>query len=231
MTIIKCFLFSPPLIEPRSLAQHVDHGGFDKVAIEESYEHEAVAVERHAQAFIRDILITAGLYEGEIFDEAFPKWDASKRPIPRWVFDEVEEAYRQKGKLDEAGSLSSPGDANISHKLLFDLTNEALPRILKPRMSYMFKKRVASPNTIPCKKKLLDDLWWQIQVYINPALSESNSVDGMVAQDVLADPWCTVLHEDLYVTGRKVELVILEDLIDEFMSEMLTSLVHEMRLQ
>jgi len=229
LTIVKCFPFSPPLTEPTSFPQHVDHGGFEEAAVEESHEHEAVEVEGHAQAYIRDILITAGLYEDEIFDEAFPKWDASKRPIPNWVFDEVEEAYRQKGNLDEAESLFGYGDTNISRKLLFDLTNEALPRILKPMTSYMFKKRVTSPNTIPRRKKLLDDLWWQIQECINPALSESNSVDGVVAQDVLADPWCSVMHDDLYVTGRKMELVILEDLIDEFMSEMLSSLVHEMR--
>lgn len=146
------------------------------------------------------------------------------------MFDEVEEAYRQNGKLDEVGSLfCDGGETNITHKLFFDLINEAVPMVIKPMPSSMLKKWAPlSPNGMPSREKILDGLWSQIRVYINSNLNGSNSADYLVAQDVSTDPWCSILHEDLYVTGRKLELVILDDLIDEFTSETLTSLEHQL---
>lgn len=233
--LIICYVIEnfPPLSESTHLSRHVEHNGVEEVATGECDSDDTIEVEGHVQAYTRDVLITAGLYEGEIFDEAFQKWDPTKKPIPKWVFDEVEHAYRQRGKLGELGSLICDGETKLSRNLLFDLINEAMPKVLRPTTrssSPMFKKWVLSPDEVPRRKKLLDDLWSQIQVYMNSNLNESSSADYMVAQDVRRDRWCTVLHEDVYVTGKKMELVILDDLIDEFTLEMLTiSLLHEMR--
>ncbi|ONK71930.1 uncharacterized protein A4U43_C04F13870 [Asparagus officinalis] len=193
------------LPDPKNLLQHVECSGLEEVTVQESRSSEAVVVQGHAQAYIRDILITAGLYESEVF----------KEPIPNWVFDEVEEAYVQQEKTDEIGSSLSEGITNISHKLLFDLMNEALPRVMMPKSNAMFLK------LLPCPKNLLDDLWRQIQIYEKRDLNESNSADEMAANDVRTDTWCTILDEDIHVTGKKVELAILNDLVDEFLSEII----------
>ncbi|KAK4409532.1 hypothetical protein Sango_0026200 [Sesamum angolense] len=51
-----------------------------------------VEIEDEAEAYIRDLLIAAGLYDGS-FSRSLSKWDPLGKPISTQVFEEVEETY------------------------------------------------------------------------------------------------------------------------------------------
>ncbi|XP_073001815.1 uncharacterized protein [Typha latifolia] len=181
---------------------------------------ELIEVESHAKAYVRNILLMAGLYDGHPFDQAFSRWDISPKPIPKWVFHEVEETCGN-AKVDDVSSLCNL-DTSISHRMLFDLINEALPRALQtPLSSSTFKKWFSYPKRTPQGKKLLDDLWYWIQKYLDPPEDVSNSLDSIIAQELSMARWSGVFHEDFDALGRELESEILEELISELIWDIL----------
>ncbi|XP_038970982.1 uncharacterized protein LOC103701168 [Phoenix dactylifera] len=188
---------------------------------EQPYDDETLETESKDKAYLKDILVAVGLYNGKPSDQAFSKWDSVINPISDKVFEQVEEAYSKYGKVDTGVSLLHHGDNNIGNKMLFDLVNEALPSVLGiPMNSSRFKRWVLDPAEVPQGKKLLDDLWHQIQRHTNPSMHEPHTIDSMVARDVRMTTWSTMLCEDIDVVGREIELVILRELIDDVVRDM-----------
>lgn len=209
------------LLEP-SLSEQIENYESEAAATKEQpYDDETLETESKDKAYLKDILIAVGLYNGKPFDQAFSKWDSVINPISDKVFEQVEEAYSKYGKGDNGASLLHYGDNNIGNKMLFDLVNEALPSVLGiPMNSSKFKRWVLDPAEVPEGKKLLDDLWHQIQIHANPPMDEPHTIDSMVARDVRTTSWSTMLCEDIDVVERDIELVILRELIDDFVQDM-----------
>ncbi|XP_073102822.1 uncharacterized protein [Elaeis guineensis] len=205
-----------------SLSEQVENYESEAAATKEQpYDDETLEIESKDKAYLKDILVAVGLYNGKSFDQAFSRWDSVINPISDKVFEQVEEAYSKYGKVDNGASLLHYGDNNIGKKMLFDLVNEALPSVLGiPMNSSRFKEWVQDPAEVPQGKRLLDDLWHQIQIHTNPPMEEPHTIDGMVARDVRTTTWSTMLCEDIDVVEREIELLILRELIDDFVQDM-----------
>lgn len=189
----------------------------------EEVKIEVEACESTAKAFVRNILVIAGLYEAQPFDQVFSGWDISTKPIPKWVFEEVEETCGiEIRKVDDIAASLSSYDADVSHRMLFDLVNEALPTVLQaPLTCSRFKNWFLEFRRMPHGKRLLDELWRRIQKYGNPPICVSNSLDSLVARDLSTTPWSRVMHEDVDVLGSEIESEIVEELIDEIVWDVL----------
>ncbi|EHA8591288.1 putative protein TRM32 [Cocos nucifera] len=201
----------------KNLLEQGEKNAPEKVATEERPdEDEAVEAEEPVKAYVRDVLVTAGLYEGQCDDQVFSRWTPLTKPIPRWVFEKVEELH-DNCKMNDGESLLYNGNTNVGHKMLFDLVNEALPRVFQTTMtSSTFKTWVLGPKRLPHGKELLDDLWHQMEKHTNPQREASYSLDNLVAGDLSMTPWSGLLHEDIDVMEMEMECIILGELIDEF---------------
>ncbi|KAK1295679.1 hypothetical protein QJS10_CPB15g00226 [Acorus calamus] len=208
---ISCNLSVLDTLDPLSI------DGFEEANVNEKKhdnEAETVDLECQSQTYIRDVLIAAGLYELSS-KCTISSWDSVTKPIPNWVFDRVEESYRESGKTDD-GILVSSDDINVGHRVLFDLLNEALTNLRRPTMpSYAFKRCFPIHVTMPCGKRLLDTLWRVIETYKHPLINGSPSLDSLMASDMRMDCWLNLGSDDSDVLAMDLEWMIFEDLIDE----------------
>ncbi|KAM0946955.1 hypothetical protein DsansV1_C08g0081011 [Dioscorea sansibarensis] len=220
--------FSLEFPELTTLSEEAEHSGpvdvdiVEKLNEDDTFEGTADA-EDHIESYIRDILLAAGLYEGEAFNRTILRWDALTKPIPKWVFDEVEVTYSKNERDNNSETLKCCcAGTHIGHKMLFDLLNEALPEVLAIQMpGSSFKRWLAGPPNVSRGKKLLDCLWHQIKIYSNSLVdSESQSLDSMMIRDLKMTPWSSLSHDDIDSMGREMEMVIVAELIDEFVCEM-----------
>ncbi|KAL3845031.1 hypothetical protein ACJIZ3_002434 [Penstemon smallii] len=190
-------------------------------AITEQQPDEVVIdIEDQDEAYIRDLLVASGLYDGSCH-RSLSKWDPLGKPISNQVFEEVEESYQQNTKEDEI-SKRDEGE-KLNHKLLLDLLNEALPVILKPpiNMSRYMEKAIGPVYKPPHGRRLLFHVWEIIRAYIYPPTDRFHySLDTMLTRDLKLNPWFGLIDEDMNALGRDIECLIYGDLIDEMMKDM-----------
>ncbi|XP_022867728.1 uncharacterized protein LOC111387408 isoform X1 [Olea europaea var. sylvestris] len=176
-------------------------------------------IDNHDEAYVRDLLIAAGLYDGS-FKRSLSKWDPHGKPISNQVFEEVEESYIQKSK-DGEGCTEDDGE-NLGHKMLLDLLNEVLPAVLRPPMNmyrYMNKAISSVPQT-PHGRNLLNRVWEIIRLCLYPPADKSfYALDGMLARDLMSNPWCGLMEDDINALGKDIECQIIGDLIDEMVKD------------
>ncbi|WOL05885.1 hypothetical protein Cni_G14616 [Canna indica] len=179
-------------------------------------EDELPDLEYNAKTYVRDILVTSGLFERNHFDHALWEWDTPRKPISMLVFEEVEEKYQNNGRLERSTSLpSNNAEIDVSHRTLFDLLNEALQRVVQnSKPGSPFKKWFPAPKRLPHGNELLETLWHQIQLYIKLPEDDACPIDSMVAKD-LGTPWSGMLNEDIDTVCLEIEFLIVEDLVDE----------------
>ncbi|XP_010247093.1 PREDICTED: uncharacterized protein LOC104590217 [Nelumbo nucifera] len=206
----------------RQLNQLDSDGPDDTLTREEPREVETLEIQDEKQAYIRDLLIASGLYDGP-FDCSFSKWDSLEKPISYLIFEEVEESYKKRAKENEEETRDQK-ESKEARKLLFDLLNEALATILGSLMTTSrFKRRVLGPSIIlpSCGKKLLGAAWEMIHKHVNPPMDGSHySLDGMVACDLGKTPWSGMMLDDVDVIGREIEWMILGELMEETVRDM-----------
>ncbi|XP_043713615.1 uncharacterized protein LOC122662119 [Telopea speciosissima] len=187
----------------------------DMVIREEPLEAKMVELDDPTEAYIRDLLVASSLYDG-LFDGSSSRWDPLGRPISNWVFKEVGESYRRRDKEEKEEDHC---EKELDHKLLFDLTNEALSTILglSSRTS-RFKRKMISVSIVPppCGEKLLDSVLEMIRGYsYRPMDDSSYTIDCMVERDIRMKPWSCTMDHDVEVIQREVERMILSELIGE----------------
>ncbi|KAK4711630.1 hypothetical protein R3W88_006143 [Solanum pinnatisectum] len=189
---------------------------------EQPVEEEMLEIEDQAEAYIRELLIASGLYDGSR-DKYISRWDPLGKPISNQVFEEVEESYKQLTK-DEEGYTKDQLQ-KINHKLLCDMLNEALPSILGvPSTMSRFMKRTVGPMPRPPQgKKLLERAWELVGVYVHPPWDRAfQSLDNIVARDLSSTPWSGLIDEDVNALGKDMECQIIGDLIQEMIKDMLS---------
>ncbi|KAM3285616.1 hypothetical protein P3S67_024415 [Capsicum chacoense] len=185
-------------------------------------EEEMLEIEDHSEAYIRDLLVASGLYDGSR-DKYISRWDPLGKPISNQVFEEVEESYKQVTK-DEEG-YTKDQLRKINHKLLCDMLNEALPSVLgvPSTMSRFMKRAVGPMPRAPQGKKLLERAWEIVGVYVHPPWDRTTqSLDNIVARDLSSTPWSGLIDEDVNSVGKDMECQIIGDLIQELVKDMLS---------
>lgn len=183
------------------------------------HEIETDAVEGPAEAYIKNLLIVSGLYDGSS-NPSVPNWGPSAKPLSNWVFEKVEATYAEGAEV--TGAKNEQSEIVIDRKILFDLSNEALSIILAPSSAMpTFKRKIMHPTMIPPRRKaLLDTVWKMIHTYVYPPSDSSiYSLDSMVARDLGMNPWSGMTQIDVDLIGKDIENMILGKLIEETVRE------------
>lgn len=187
-----------------------------------SRESKLPELEDGLAAYVRALLDASGIYDG-LSNTYASRSDTQARPISTSVYEEVEVAYQQHGK-EEAHHGSVKDDSSkgieIDHRVLYDLVNEALPKVLgQPAISSRLRKKISVHCDLqhPCGPRLMDSLWGFISSLVYPPedVSLHYSLDSMVAQDLGHAPWFQSLDEEVDVLGAEIEGSILRNLISE----------------
>ncbi|PIA56858.1 hypothetical protein AQUCO_00700899v1 [Aquilegia coerulea] len=206
---------SSNLNELRKQLNHLEFGTSDDMEKLEEPQGVDMVMVGPAEAYIKNLLIVSGLYDGSS-DQSFSRWDLFSKPLSNRVYEKVEETY-SKGTEDK-GSTKDLSESKIDHKLLFDLSNEALSVILRPCVTISTIKQKVNCATImpPRRKELLDRVWNMIRIYVHPPCDVSfHSLDSMVSRDLRMDPWLSMVHNDVDIIGKDIEKLILGKLIEE----------------
>jgi hypothetical protein len=180
-----------------------------------------VELEDPTEAYIRDLLVSSGLYDGSS-DTSFFRWDTFAKPISNSVFEEVEESYRKLAKEDE--SMIKDDIEKVDHKLLLDLLNQTLSTILGP-LSIMstFKRKMIHFSMLPTLRgtRLLNRVCEIIRVYLHPSTDKSHySLESMEARDLGSTPWSVLIDDEINILGREMECLIIGDLVEEIVKDM-----------
>ncbi|KAF0911048.1 hypothetical protein E2562_005435 [Oryza meyeriana var. granulata] len=172
------------------------------------------------KAYIRAVLVVAGLYgKRRSSDHLFS--DREVKPIPAWVFEEVESSS------SSAPATDCDAAATVDHRLLFDLINESLPRVVHASTTLCAFSRwygaAAAPRRAPGGKRLLDGLWNSVQAWLEPPppTDSPNSVDELIGRDLSMSPWNGPFREDVGAAGAEMEAEVLDELVDETLWDVL----------
>ncbi|GJM97382.1 hypothetical protein PR202_ga14305 [Eleusine coracana subsp. coracana] len=117
----------------------------------------------HDKAYLREVLIAAGLYDdGSLDNKANARVDSMARPICDYIFDEVEDIYYYRDKSGgdhDIGMYSNSGGNAMDHRMLFDLANEALQILVQGAKSGSSLWQWVIDNTgVSRGRKLVDDV-------------------------------------------------------------------------
>ncbi|XP_057492550.1 uncharacterized protein LOC130778120 isoform X2 [Actinidia eriantha] len=211
---------SSNLNELRKQLNKLGAGGPKEVVIEEQPLEAETELEDKTEAYIRDLLVASGLYEGSS-DKVLSRWDPFSKPISNQIFEEVEESYMKINK-DNEGSRRDQGEKKVDHKLLLDLLNEALAIVLgSPMTVSRFRKKAIGPTPRPPQgRKLLDHVWEIVGEHLHPLNKIGYSLDRMVARDLGYTPWSGLMSDDIDALGKEMETQITGYLIDEILIDL-----------
>eukprot|EP00257_Ricinus_communis_P017829 XP_015576361.1 uncharacterized protein LOC8281314 isoform X1 [Ricinus communis] len=175
-----------------------------------------VELEDKVEAYIRDLLVASGLYDGSC-NTILSRWDPLAKPISNSVFEKVEESCRKLSKDDNQSSTKD-------HRILYDMLNEALTVVLGPPVAMSrFRRKIISFSMLPPLrgKKLLDSVWQIIRAYMYPPDDKScYSLDSLVAKNLGSTPWSGLIDDEVNALAKEMEFRIIGDLIEEIVNDM-----------
>ncbi|KAL5210299.1 hypothetical protein ABZP36_005922 [Zizania latifolia] len=186
--------------------------------IQEDDDNDTTEMDHPVKAFVRTVLVVAGLYGRRQSSDHLFNSDREVKPIPAWVFEEVESSSSAPASDFDAAAI-------VDHRLLFDLIKESLPRVVQPSTTLCAFSRWygAAPRRAPGGKRLLDELWNSVQAWLQPPplTDAASSVDTLIGRDLSMSPWNNPFHEDVGATGAEIEAEILDELVDEMLWDVL----------
>ncbi|XP_031738433.1 uncharacterized protein LOC101212814 isoform X2 [Cucumis sativus] len=215
---------SSNLKELRRQLNQLDSDDIEDKVEQQPVESEITKLEDPAEAYIRDLLIVSGMYDGST-DNNFTRNNADTKSISNAIFEEVEEAYR-KSEIKNEIIGKEQSENSVDHKMLFDLLNEVLPIVLAPCLTLSkFRRKVINSSMPPrplLGKKLLDPVWDVIRKFIHPSTDRSYYLlDGVMARDLNSTPWSSLRDDEINTIGREVEALIMKDLVEEIVKDLL----------
>ncbi|WMV18020.1 hypothetical protein MTR67_011405 [Solanum verrucosum] len=199
----------------RQLNQLETYDSEETMIDEQPIEEEIVMeIDDPAEAFVRDLLVASGLYDGSC-DKYLSKWDPLGKSISNQVFEEVEESYkRQKINYYNEGSSTDHQSKKLNHKLLCDFLNEVLPSVLG---STSMRKTISPTPRAPRGNKLLECVWEIARISSDMS---SQSLETILTRDLQCTRWDGLVDEDVNALGKDVEYQIVGDLIHEMINDM-----------
>ncbi|WOG83923.1 hypothetical protein DCAR_0103101 [Daucus carota subsp. sativus] len=212
---------SSNLIELRRKLNQLDASDSEQMMTEEPQSEDVMAeLDDQSEAFVRDLLVASGLYDGST-GKSLSRWDPFAKPISDSIYEEVEDAYLKRNKNNEEAMHQLGKEVN--HRLLLDLLNETLSTIVEPpiTMTSFRKNAIGSNLQSPRGRKLLGRVWDIMCVHIYPPADTSfYSLEGMVARDLQLTPWSVLVNDNVDFVGKAIECWVVGDLIDEIVKDM-----------
>ncbi|XP_044507968.1 uncharacterized protein LOC123227285 isoform X2 [Mangifera indica] len=210
------------LNELRRQLNQLDNRPEDIDVEQDQTESEIIDLDDRAEAYIRDLLVASGFYDGSS-DKSLFTWDPLAQPISNSVFEKVEESQRKLAGENEIllkDLIEEKGD----RKMLLDLLNEALSKLLGPPVTKSkFRRRIINYSLLPppCGRKLLESVWEIIRICLYPPTDRSYfSLHSLVADDLGSTLWSGLMDEEISALGREVECHIIGDLVEEIFKDM-----------
>ncbi|KAG8660091.1 hypothetical protein MANES_02G114100v8 [Manihot esculenta] len=206
----------------RQLSQLKSNEAEDSTIEQEPSECTMVDLDDNVAAYLRDLLVASGLYEGSC-DKFFSRWDPLAKPISNSVFEKVEETCKKLAKDNNQNGNREDNEKMVDHKMLYDLINEVLSTVLRPSeaMSRFTNKTISSSMLRPLRgRKLLDSVWKTIRVYLYPPDDKSyHSLDSLMTRNLQSTPWLSLMKDEVNSLGGEMEWMILGDLIKEIVND------------
>uniref|UniRef100_A0A6N2LMD7 Uncharacterized protein n=1 Tax=Salix viminalis TaxID=40686 RepID=A0A6N2LMD7_SALVM len=189
----------------------------------ESNELKLDDLEDKAEAYVRDLLIASGFYDGSS-DKCLLRWDQLAKPISNSVFEDVEKSCKKLLAMDDGTTVTHHNETKADHRMLYDLSNEALSTVLGPPVTMSrFRKKVIDWSMLPHLhgRKLLDSVWEIIREFLYPFNNKSfYSLDNMVSKYVESSPWSGLIDDEVNHFGKEIERLIMGDLIEEMVKDL-----------
>ncbi|KAF3341310.1 hypothetical protein FCM35_KLT10154 [Carex littledalei] len=188
---------------------------------EKSEDTDITEILTPEEAYVKEILVSAGLYKNKKTNETNLYINFAPRPLSFQIFEQIEEAYNKDIKISTEDHLQTDPHADIDRRILFDLANESVETLFGPaRNSDTLSEWVGTNGTLPSGSILLDEICTQIDTFINPPMDEMQTIDSMVGQDVKTNTWSSKLYEEKDVLCKKMSFVIFMEVLDDFVNEM-----------
>ena len=206
----------------RQLNQLESDGPEDLTMKQEPAESELDQLEDPAESYVRDLLVSSGLYFGS-WDKSLLRGDTFAKPIGNSVYEEVEESHKKLVKENDEICIKDQNESKLDHKVLLDLLNEALSVVLGPPLTLSrFRRKLRNSSILPPSgKELLSLVWDVIRVSLYPPSDISTySLDTLVAQHLGSIPWSGLINDEINILERDIECLITDDLVEELTKDM-----------
>ncbi|KAL2608661.1 hypothetical protein R1flu_027234 [Riccia fluitans] len=173
--------------------------------------------------YVRNLLVASGFTESSTMIIA--RWNSPLYPLDPCLYERLEEYYNDINSMDKESSKSKAAatsskvqsDSN-KRKLLFDVVNEIIFKLLGPRLSYRPWVQPGAPllRPLPTSRQLLNDIWLEICACFSPdGLEEFEALDALMARDVSRGGEWINSREIAEQIGYELERSILDSLIEE----------------
>uniref|UniRef100_A0A0D9VP45 DUF4378 domain-containing protein n=1 Tax=Leersia perrieri TaxID=77586 RepID=A0A0D9VP45_9ORYZ len=110
------------------------------------------------KAYIREVLVIAGMYGNRRSSDHLFSIDREVKPIPLWVFEEVESSSSSSAPATDGDAAA----AVVDHRLLFDLINDSVDELIGRDLSMSpwngpFREEVAGAG-VEMEAEIIDEL-------------------------------------------------------------------------
>ncbi|KAL3676695.1 hypothetical protein R1sor_026643 [Riccia sorocarpa] len=176
--------------------------------------------------YVRNLLVASGFTESSTMIIA--RWNSPLHPLDPCLYERLEEYYNDVKSMEKESSKSkaSKGAAPnpiisfepSNRKLLFDVVNEVIFKLLGPRLSYRPWVQPGTPllRPLPTSKQLLNDIWTEICTCFSPeGLEEFEALDSLMARDVSRGGAWINSREVAEQIALELERAIFDSLIEE----------------
>lgn len=200
----------------------------------ECLDVEGIAFPKGKEAsllYVRNLLVSAGFNNDNILETT--RWSHPSHPIDPQVFDQLEDYYNDAQENNPCMKTSNGSQGCkkpklalevVNRKLLFDLVNEILGKKLKP---FLDSRPWIKPAKLSCRymstgKKLLQEVWDEISRSPEVDCKILEDVEALISKDMHSKtPWAPD-NKAIEKVGFEVEHLIFEDLLQEFVFDLLS---------
>jgi hypothetical protein len=167
--------------------------------------------------YVKDILKKSGFSCGEV------DWYASNQPVSPVIFEEAENSCQEFSMVyDDPHSIAR-------RMLLFDLINEVLLDIYDSSLIIgpWHSRFDSRTRPIPMGLHVLEEVWTKVSDYLSLQWKAGQTVDHVVAHDVMRkDGWMNLVY-DAECTALDVEDLIVEDFLDDVVIQIVLESIDE----
>lgn len=168
--------------------------------------------------YVRDLLVASGF----TIDSAtvLTRWHAPSQPLGRYVFETVEDSYKD-GKSRNAACKEEGGglDSHARH-LLFDSVNEVLLEVLGPQVNCRTWWKSSHKSTtlgMLCGKDLVGQIWAGVCKLFCSQSEVQDTLGSLVARDLATKDRWQDFTCNIEIVVLEVERAIFTDLLQEIL--------------
>ncbi|KAK8458252.1 hypothetical protein SEVIR_3G339400v4 [Setaria viridis] len=167
--------------------------------------------------YVKDILKKSGFSCGDV------DWYASNQPVSPVVFEEAE------CSCQELSMASDEPQSIVRRMLLFDLINEVLLDIYDSSLVIgpWHSRFDLRTRPIPMGSHVLEEVWAKVSCYLGLHWREGQTVEDIVAHDLMRkDNWMNLVY-DAECTALDIEDLMVEDLLDDVVIQIVLESIDE----